>query len=380
MNLNIIEILVFVSLLQGVLFFVVLQTQNKFKVKANKYLAYSTLLLSYIGIVELLVAKGLDEKYYFIDYFGDDIPWLLLFYIPMFIYFLKSAKNSFADSKKLFLLGIPFCIFLIAYFLVDLQFDFGLLNWNVIEENYRAMYQVEFYFSIVFNVSLCTVSYFVIKNGTISPDEKKWLKNIWFFNATLLFIWVINTFIPDNIYPFQHKDITYPVWLGVSVYVYWLIFRGLIQLKLSQDKTDIHGLLEERRTEKTILSPTKNTKKTQDPKQLHFDHFLQLMDEKKLYRNQDVSREVIAAELNMSTGYLSQLISACTNSNFTSLINEYRIADAKEMLLDAEFDKYSIVAIGLESGFQSKSTFYSEFKKMTGYTPNQFKLMQKRPN
>ena len=65
MKLNVIEILVFVSLIQGFLFSVVILTQNKFKVKANKYLAYSTFLLSYIGVVDLLVAKGLDKQYYF---------------------------------------------------------------------------------------------------------------------------------------------------------------------------------------------------------------------------------------------------------------------------------------------------------------------------
>ena len=377
MKFNIIEILVFVSLLQGFLFFVVLQTQKKFKVKANKYLEYSTLILSYIGIVELLVAKGIDKKYYFVDYFGDDIPWLLLFYIPMFVYFLKSAKNSFANSRKLFLLGIPFFIFFIAYLIVDLQLDFELMNWSIVEKNYRALYEIEFYFSIAFNVTLCTVSYFVIKKSRVSFDEQKWLKNIWLFNALLLLTWVINTFIPDEIYPFEHEDITYPVWLGVSIYVYWLIFRGLIQLKLSQDKTEIHDLLEKKEVKKTNPSPNKYLNSTADPKQLHFDNFLQLMDEKKLYRNPDISRDSVASELNVSTGYLSQLISASTSSNFTSLINEYRIKDAKEMLVDPEFDKYSIVAIGLESGFQSKSTFYSAFKKKTGCTPNQFKSMPK---
>ena len=335
MKLNILEILVFVSLLQGFLFFVVLQTQNKFKVKANKYLAYSTLILSYIGVVELLAAKGLDEKYYLIDYFGDDIPWLLLFYIPMLIYFLKSAKNWFANSKKLFLLVIPFCLFFLVYLIVDLQLDFGLLNWSIVEENYRAIYQIEFYFSIAFNVTLCTVSYFVIKQSTISFDEKKWLKNIWLFNAALLLIWVINTFIPDDIYPLDHNDITYPVWLGVSIYVYWLIFRGLIQLKLSQDKTEIQSLLNQKENIKSNTTVPKNPEGAPLTKHPRYDEFLKLMNIEKLYRNPDLNREVVAEKLNMSTGYLSQLISACTNSNFTSLINEYRIADAKEMLLDS---------------------------------------------
>ena len=104
------------------------------------------------------------------------------------------------------------------------------------------------------------------------------------------------------------------------------------------------------------------------------------MDEEKLYRNPDLNRDVVAEKLNMSVGYLSQLITASTDSNFTSLINNYRVADVKRMLLNTDFDKYSIVAIGLEAGFKSKSSFYSVFKKKTGYTPNEFKVQQTSPN
>ncbi len=378
MKLNVIEILVFVSLIQGFLFSVVILTQNKFKVKANKYLAYSTFLLSYIGVVDLLVAKGLDKQYYFIDYFGDDIPWLLLFFIPMFIYFLKSTKNRYASSKKLLLLTIPFFLFWILYSIIDLQFDFELMNWDEINKYYRLIYDIEFYFAILFNVVLTALSYFIIKRSNISLDEKKWLKNIWFFIAALLLIWVVNTFIPDEIYPFEHKDLTYPVWLGVSVYVYWLIFRGLIQLKLSQDKSEIHNLLSIPKNENANLVVDRNSQNPPDTKNVHFQIFLELMDVEKLYRNPDLSRDIVAEKLNMSAGYLSQLISASVNSNFTSLINDYRIEDVKQMLLNTDFDKYSIVAIGFEAGFKSKSTFYSEFKKNTGYTPNQFKLMKNK--
>ncbi|AIY14973.1 hypothetical protein M667_18375 [Cellulophaga baltica NN016038] len=52
-------------------------------------------------MIELLVAKDFDEKYYFIDYFGDDIPWLFLFYIPMLIYFLKSTKKQLCEEQKI---------------------------------------------------------------------------------------------------------------------------------------------------------------------------------------------------------------------------------------------------------------------------------------
>ena len=48
-----------------------------------------------------------------------------------------------------------------------------------------------------------------------------------------------------------------------------------------------------------------------------------------------------------------------------------------ELLVDiidkSDFSTYTIVAIGLECGFNSKSTFYTAFKKFTNVTPSEFK-------
>ena len=47
--------------------------------------------------------------------------------------------------------------------------------------------------------------------------------------------------------------------------------------------------------------------------------------------------------------------------------------DAKKMLENEEFDNYTVVAIGLESGFNSKTSFYQAFKKHTRQTPSEYK-------
>ena len=245
MEFNILEILVIVSLIQGLLFCIVLLTQNKFKVRANKYLAYGTFLLVYIGVAELFLAKNLSQEYYVFDVVLDEIPWISIFYIPMLVYFLKSTNHALAESKKLLLLTIPFFIFLFFTTLIHLHHEFRWIEWQFIQDHYFLIYETIFYFSMLFSLTLCTISYFVIKSSNISKNEKKWLKNIWLFNFILLFIWVLdNMFYElDWLYYDNHSNISYPIWLGVAVYVYWLIFKGLIQLKLSQDKSEINALL-----------------------------------------------------------------------------------------------------------------------------------------
>jgi len=50
-----------------------------------------------------------------------------------------------------------------------------------------------------------------------------------------------------------------------------------------------------------------------------------------------------------------------------------RVEEAKLYLTDTDFSNYTLVAIGLEAGFNSKSAFNNSFKKITGQTPSQFK-------
>ena len=63
--------------------------------------------------------------------------------------------------------------------------------------------------------------------------------------------------------------------------------------------------------------------------------------------------------------------------NFFDFINSYRVESVKEMLLNKEFEHYTVLAIGLESGFNSKTSFNTVFKKMTGVTPSEYRKQNK---
>ena len=70
---------------------------------------------------------------------------------------------------------------------------------------------------------------------------------------------------------------------------------------------------------------------------------------------------------------ISAEISKNKVGNFNDLINSYRITKAKQLLKSSNYNDYTIDAVGLECGFNSKSTFYSAFKKVTNTTPAAFK-------
>ncbi len=101
------------------------------------------------------------------------------------------------------------------------------------------------------------------------------------------------------------------------------------------------------------------------------------MDEEKPYKNPLLGRIDLAKRLNISEGYLSQVVNQELGKSVIQFVNEYRVKTAKELLDNPEFNKYSVEAIGMESGFKSKSNFYSTFKTHSGVSPGAYRKRQK---
>ncbi|MBN2778926.1 MAG: helix-turn-helix transcriptional regulator [Bacteroidales bacterium] len=100
---------------------------------------------------------------------------------------------------------------------------------------------------------------------------------------------------------------------------------------------------------------------------------IDLLDKEQLYKKQDLSIFDIADKLQINKTYISHSINKNTGSNFSNLINKYRIEESKNLLLNSEFDNYTIEAIANHVGFHSKSSFNSWFKSLTGQTPSVYK-------
>ncbi|MFN0120421.1 MAG: helix-turn-helix transcriptional regulator [Blastocatellia bacterium] len=97
------------------------------------------------------------------------------------------------------------------------------------------------------------------------------------------------------------------------------------------------------------------------------------MEAEKPYLDGQLTLQKLAARLSVSPQHLSQAINEQTGQSFSDYINALRIDEARRLLTDPARKHHSILAIALDVGFNSKSTFNAAFKKHTGVTPSEFR-------
>lgn len=103
------------------------------------------------------------------------------------------------------------------------------------------------------------------------------------------------------------------------------------------------------------------------------NQLIKVFESEKPYLDPEFRLSELAVKLNIHANELSQVINEGFGKNFYTLVNSYRIEEVKRNIQDQKNNNLTLLAIGLQSGFNSKTTFNTVFKKMTGLTPSQFK-------
>jgi putative ABC transport system permease protein len=98
-----------------------------------------------------------------------------------------------------------------------------------------------------------------------------------------------------------------------------------------------------------------------------------IVKEKQYYQDPELSLSSLAEKLGLHTHELSRIINTALKKSFNDFINEYRVKEAVCKMQDPAYDHITLLGIGLESGFNSQSTFYRIFKQMTGKSPVEYK-------
>ncbi len=98
----------------------------------------------------------------------------------------------------------------------------------------------------------------------------------------------------------------------------------------------------------------------------------------RLYEDAELTLTTLAIKLNIHPHDLSRVINVGLEKNFSDLINEFRIREVARKMHDPAYDKFTLLHIGYESGFNSQRTFNRVFKEMTGKTPVEYKNSLKK--
>lgn len=96
-----------------------------------------------------------------------------------------------------------------------------------------------------------------------------------------------------------------------------------------------------------------------------------IMHSQKPFLNPDINLDTIANMLDVSRNHASQIVNEHYLMNFYDFINDYRIIEAKKILVSKR-NKYSISEIAYQCGFNNRISFYNAFKKFVGSTPKEY--------
>lgn len=88
------------------------------------------------------------------------------------------------------------------------------------------------------------------------------------------------------------------------------------------------------------------------------------------YQDYDLCLDNIASAIDINSSYLSRLFKNSLGIRFTDYLNGYRINRSIELL---EHTSKSVKSISEETGFSSVQNYIRVFKKITGYTPKQYR-------
>lgn len=103
-----------------------------------------------------------------------------------------------------------------------------------------------------------------------------------------------------------------------------------------------------------------------------FDELEKLMKEKKVYKNDTLTRETISEMIGTNRTYLTRIITDKAGMTFNQYINSYRIKEALSILSDPKND-IPLKALSAEMGFSSMTTFYKVFQDEVGMTPAKYR-------
>lgn len=343
---------------------------------SKELLFFFSALGAFNGIILSIYFFFFTKKRFLTNYFLGGLLFALSIRIAksVFVYFNPTLPKMYLQ------IGLTACFFIgpCLYFFLKSAVDeinvmpkswkLTLLFWGILSVLAGVIFPYEYYpelwsFRFIRIIYLQWFIYIVASGFTIkailkkifSRKEKTSPSEMWFgmlfLGILLLFVFYFLALIgaPAAIYISGAVVFSFILYLVVSILLY-------------RKRTD----------DLFLLNGTKGAVKKIDTEEAGVlsQKLESVMNEKALYKNPNLSLQDLAKEVNITSHQLSQFLNNNLGKNFTSFVNEFRIREAREIIISN--DKLTLEAIGYDVGFNSKSTFFATFKKYTGKTPSYY--------
>jgi len=365
-----------------ILIFILLILKKNNKNTADYLLMEINLLIGCFMLSDVLVSRELSSASVI---FQNGVP---LFLFPVFVLYVLQFTHARRGIKwywyLTFLPGILFLIYSIIdhYILENYPTDELIAgHFNTPSWEYQLIFKgSQLLFIGIMIRLLLELNRFEgeLKNGysTIDTIDIEWLRNftvIYLVSLSLTFV----LFLSQNLglLPFDIQQVFGIIYGVLVVSVFYMNYYGIQHYTVSQIDTGQTAL------GTTQLNPTlvrTNTTENVGPKPLTEEEegieqaMLNLIEAQQLYLEPKFGLQDLAEKLDSSTHTVSRIINAKNGRTFYDLINGYRVQHLQQLLNDPKNSKYTILALGLDSGFNSKASLNRIFKNNTGLTPRQY--------
>ena len=346
---------------------------------------FSLFILFNCQIVFMFGISLLTGLYIFIPH-SVRISFLMQLLLPpsVYLYVKILSDRQFKLTWKSLLHLVPLCVFLI----LNYRFYFSpaavklesVREWIFTETHDNKNMLIKYLLQVPFLVQFISYQPFIIsllwkfrrpKSDFRSDIDKKrfrWLVSLvagW-AGLTALLILLYLFFVLRII-----SMIFYCRFLaaGISGLMSYYVVRAFLMPEMSPVMSAVRVKPDGKAAKREYRKPS--------PENLDRMHgeLLQLMDRLSLYKDPDLTLPKLAEIMKIPRGTLSCIINERTGGNFFDFINSYRMEEARKLLF--LMPDLNILDIALDSGFNSKTTFYKIFKAKYGISPKAYRKTRK---
>lgn len=374
---EIFNLFLLISALHGFLFCTIILFSKNRREKSMLFINLLVLIISLNNIQSWILAKNFFIEYFFLDYVH--IPWHFLI-APFFYMFLIHYLEIEKRSKNLLKIILPVFVIIICIRIGFVSFfsDKNTADVAYLFEKYTSIEEI---FSLIVSLVIFAYSFQILSKKEqlftkiLSFDNLKWIYTFFKLGLLTYIFWIIALAITVALDFKEFIYSYYPLRVLTTVLIYWIGYQAIIQLRLLKERKHLCKKLN---FAPVAEEPMNNEEVKDADKKILFDKIEALIQEKKLFIEPKLNAEFLANEVDVSAYKLSNTIKLFSGKNLNDYLNEFRIDLAKELLIHEEYKNYTITSIGLESGFNSKSTFYATFKKHTDFTPAEYQKSFKK--